>query len=728
MHGISNMKMSKNNNTESPFPISQVYSSELQSVVSPCENDHLKVKTRNSLSETKVNSYSHECSKSNFDSVSLSRYANRKKKTGTLNSFNHGAAPSALQISASSILHNEEFNESVDLHAYESSNILSPELHHLHYNHFNTSGNANLKLERREGVGQCQSIQASRPDEQNMNVSGSVSSSFSTSVECTIPKDTQYGKFSASAQHSSDLFERTRKETSKPVFDVEDKSSSISNQCVKCHAVQFLKNLNDSVTGDNMNLQEALKKVPISMERDDTHYINQDLNACIGNLKSQSSSIFEHSKAFSENGGSDMHVNVISSVQKSVTLAESELKEFPEPDLETQNYIQSPVAKSLFEKTFDNKIMLHEQKRKGSSMTKDGARAETNPDGDKVSSSFLMNSSLNNKIQDQGNSFQELSSLSRISSVKSTCQPVESKSAVQGNSYVSQNVLQTKQFSSRGCSTSDLMALYQKHLTGYQGNSSRSEDGFINKTEKIKFVDKELQTMECYPCYQKVSNQANLPSSINSKTCMSVGCQVSEFDFQPPQRTTDSEIGSSYSFDMVKFKDFLNRTLAQRLPYGKQKSNKSGITFCLSSLCLCHNKKTLGEDLFMNKPSFVARSVKRQQEIKNRNKTLCAQNSSPVTFDIPVIVHEQRSKSEMKKTTKCLLHQKCFATKECKVHIQKKYVSPFEIFKQQQKALVKKNMLCKCNRMMAKLYSERLKEAALKGKLDHALNEQLLSP
>ncbi|KFM71814.1 hypothetical protein X975_22352, partial [Stegodyphus mimosarum] len=343
--------------------------------------------------------------------------------------------------------------------------------------------------------------------------------------------------------------------------------------------------------------------------------------------------------------------------------------------------------------------MLHEQKCKGVCMTKDDVRAKTNPDGDKVSSSFLMNSSLNNKIQDQDNSFQELSSVSGISSVKSTCQPAESKSAVQGNSYVSQNILQTKQFSSRGCGTSDFMALYQKHVTGYQGNSSRSEDAFINKTEKIKCVDKELQTMECYPYYQKVSNQAIFPFSINSKTCMSVGCQVSEFHFQPPQRTADSEIGSSHSFEMVKFKDFLNRTLAQRLLYERQKSNKSGVTFCLSSLCLCHNKKTLGEELFMNRPSFVARSVMRQQEIKNRNKTLHTQNSSPVTLDIPVVMHEQHSKSEIKKTTKYLLGKKCFATKECKVRIQKKYPSPLDIFKQQQEALVEKNMLYKCNRM-----------------------------
>ncbi|KFM71815.1 hypothetical protein X975_22353, partial [Stegodyphus mimosarum] len=90
-----------------------------------------------------------------------------------------------------------------------------------------------------------------------MNVSCSVSGSFSTSVECTVHKDTQHGKFSASAQHSSDLFERTRKERSMPVFDVEAKNSRISNQYVKCHAAQFLKNLNDSVTENDMNLQEA---------------------------------------------------------------------------------------------------------------------------------------------------------------------------------------------------------------------------------------------------------------------------------------------------------------------------------------------------------------------------------------------------------------------------------------------------------------------------------------
>ncbi|PRD24210.1 UNVERIFIED_CONTAM: hypothetical protein NCL1_44418 [Trichonephila clavipes] len=199
----------------------------------------------------------------------------------------------------------------------------------------------------------------------------------------------------------------------------------------------------------------------------------------------------------------------------------------------------------------------------------------------------------------------------------------------------------------------------------------------------------------------------------------SIGIQVPECIHRSPQcnfchKSKNSHMNVCYQKEA--FKTALNHTLARRM-----KASALGTSFCaFSSGCYCCCNKTLQEAFNFHRPELVERIETRKKEVEGRCK-------EKLFVHIPLGSHtvpKQSSKLKQKPDTDMYGKSRIMFSDKENNKRNKRNAFLSEKSKSLQKARQKN--LNKYNRIMSKIYSQRLKSETLKGRVNHQRNEILI--
>ncbi|GFR08848.1 uncharacterized protein TNCT_189721 [Trichonephila clavata] len=271
---------------------------------------------------------------------------------------------------------------------------------------------------------------------------------------------------------------------------------------------------------------------------------------------------------------------------------------------------------------------------------------------------------------------------------------------------------------------SHLLSHVLKH-TDYANKSSLKEQDQLFTTDRTVNSSEPFKSSKYYDVTDDVLmskgkiNQRIREFDLKEMIHKSVGIQVPECIHGSSQCNfchKSKKSHMSFCYQKEAFKTVLNHTLARRI-----KSSTSGTSFCaFSSGCYCCCNKSLQEAFNFHRPELVERIEARKKEVEGRCK-------GKLFVHIPLGSHavpKQSSKLKLKPVTDVSEKAKInFSNKENnRRNKRNNFLS--EKNKSLQKARQKN--LNKYNRIMSKIYSQRLKSETLKGKVNHQRNEILI--
>ncbi|XP_055924814.1 uncharacterized protein LOC129956869 isoform X2 [Argiope bruennichi] len=247
-----------------------------------------------------------------------------------------------------------------------------------------------------------------------------------------------------------------------------------------------------------------------------------------------------------------------------------------------------------------------------------------------------------------------------------------------------------------------------------------------NEMEKSKNIQKQFEHLDVVDEVHQIPRDNVLSRSmnfdVNKKNYASVGVQVSQNISKLEKcsfchKTKDSHMNCCLKKEI--FKTVLNETLAKRISTTK---SKYATSFCVyPSGCYCCCNKTLQEAFNFHRSEIVERIEHRKKEVEEKCKKklfLHAPQPSQTKFKQTNVKLSLKPATDVNRKT-----GKMNVNKENKRNKRSETSS----WKNASSQMGRQKNLNKYNRIMSKIYSQRLKNETLKGNVNHRRHETLIN-